>query len=54
VTFNSRPAFAYRVDYAELPPHFETYSAADQERIRVVMARVAGQQASVDSEQASI
>ncbi|MFN8371949.1 MAG: DUF4058 family protein [Anaerolineae bacterium] len=32
-------AYHYQADYTRVPEHFETYSAADQARIRAVMAR---------------
>lgn len=33
-TFESLPAYSQRVDYERLPEKFDTYSAADQHRIR--------------------
>jgi hypothetical protein len=40
VTFERISAYSYRVDYEQLPANFDRYSAADQDRIRFVMARV--------------
>jgi hypothetical protein len=40
-TFASVPNYGERADYAALPEGFSAYSAADQERIRAVMARAA-------------
>lgn len=42
-TFNGLLAFSAFVDYAELPLNFDTYSPADQERIRQRMNAVATQ-----------
>lgn len=39
-TFESLTAYSRRVDYAELPEHFHTYSPADQARIRARMQAV--------------
>ncbi len=39
-TFVSLGAYSHRVDYEQLPENFQTYSEADQERIREVMRRV--------------
>src|SRR5690606_9979918 len=39
-TFQSLSAFSRRVDYAELPAHFETYSPDDQQRIQERMLTV--------------
>lgn len=39
-TFESVNAYSYRVDYAQLPEHFETYSTPDQTRIQVRMDAV--------------
>lgn len=36
-TFESLPAYSQRVDYERLPEKFDTYSAADQHRIRECM-----------------
>jgi hypothetical protein len=41
ITFESLSAYSYRVDYSQPPERFETYSNADQKRIRQVMVRVA-------------
>lgn len=38
-TFELVNAYAQRVDYMALPAHFDTYTPADQERIKQVMAR---------------
>ncbi|MBC7809806.1 MAG: DUF4058 family protein [Burkholderiales bacterium] len=43
-TFESIDFFSQRVDYAAEPPAFETYSAADQARIRARMAAVSNAQ----------
>jgi hypothetical protein len=40
VTFERISAYSYRVDYEQLPASFDRYRAADQDRIRLVMARV--------------
>jgi hypothetical protein len=34
ITYRSLGAYSYRVDYEQLPEHFETYDETDQERIR--------------------
>jgi len=39
-TFAGLPTFSARVDYEQLPASFDRYRAADQDRIRLVMARV--------------
>jgi hypothetical protein len=39
-TFASLSAYSHRVDYEQLPENFQTYSEADQKRIREVMRRV--------------
>lgn len=36
-TFESLPAYGQRVDYEQLPERFETYSEADQQRIKTRM-----------------
>ncbi len=38
-TFTSINAYAYRVDYAQQPDRFDTYSPTDQDRIQTVMQR---------------
>jgi hypothetical protein len=48
LTYRTNTAYGHRVDYAELPPRFETYSAADQERIRALMTRVISHQPSIE------
>jgi hypothetical protein len=41
-TFAINPFFGMRlVDYAELPPRFDTYTSEDQARIRAVMSHIA-------------
>ena len=42
-TFSATSNHSRRVDYAELPLNFDTYSPADQERIRQRMAKVAAE-----------
>jgi hypothetical protein len=39
-TFESVNAYSYRVDYAQLPEHFEAYNLADQARIHARMSAV--------------
>jgi len=39
-TFDGQPAFSRRLDYSELPLAFDTYSPADQERIRARMEAI--------------
>jgi hypothetical protein len=38
-TYSSIGAYSYRVDYEQMPIHFEAYSPDDQARIRAVMER---------------
>lgn len=47
-TFKSLSTFWRRVDYAQLPQHFEAYHPADQARIHAVMAQAAEQQQSAN------
>ncbi len=39
-TFESLPVYSLRVDYEQLPQNFDSYTEADQTRIRQVMERV--------------
>lgn len=39
-TFQSLRIYSYQVDYAELPPNFESYTPSDQTRIQQLMERL--------------